>query len=232
MNTPSRDLANDGSLGGVIASMMKKQLQATDGMLPAVVISYDRAQNIATVRPVIQVLDTDGGLTSRAQVASVPVLALGGGDFVLSFPVSPGDLGWIEASDRDISLFMQSLTDSAPNTLRMHSFSDGRFIPDKLRSYTIDGDDEGAVVLQRLSGSCKVSLRPDDTVVIKGGDGTVTIDPAGKFAFESASDELVTILKDLTDVLQDARVFGNIPFNADTIAAISAITVRLEAMII
>src|SRR5690606_7698783 len=157
-------------------------------------------------------------------------LALGGGDFVLSFPVSPGDFGWIEASDRDISLFMQQQAESGPNTIRKHSFSDGRFIPDKIRDYTISGDDDGAVVLQSLSGSCKVSLRSDDSVVITGGSGTFTIDPSGKFAIESAADELITILRDFTEVMASAGIFPNVPFNPATLEAIALITARLEAL--
>lgn len=230
---PSRDRANDGTLQGAFSTAIGKAIQGMDGMLPAVVISYDRAENIATVRPLIQTLDTDGVAHQRAQIASVPVLAIGGGDFALSFPVAAGDLGWIEASDRDISLFMQSLADSPPNTVRKHSFSDGRFIPDKVRSYTIDGSDTGAVVLQSLSGGAKVSIRPDNSVVVKGGNGTLTIDPAGKFAFESATDELLLIVNDWMDAVYAARAgLGEpgVPFTASTLAAFAPIIARLEAM--
>lgn len=230
MAQPSRDRANDGTMPGMWREAFTKLMQGVDGMLPAVVVAYDRTTNMATVRPVIKMMNSEGQLFDRAQVASVPVLAVGGGNFVISFPVSPGDFGWIEASDRDISLWAQTNQDSGPNTLRMHSFSDGRFIPDKLREFTIAGEDEGGACFQSLDNSSKVVLRADGSVVIQATDGKITVSPAGKFSFESATDELMLVLKDFTDVMAAALVNPGIPFTDATIEAIEAITARLEAM--
>lgn len=159
-NIPSQDPADDGTLGGVLRATFRKLLQGVDGMLPARVESYDREANVATVRPLVAVLTTDGGRVSRAQVARVPVLALGGGGFVLNFPLKAGDLGWIEASDRDISLFMQAMDEAQPNTYRMHSFEDGRFIPDVMSQFSVGDVADDAMTLQSLDGSVRIEISP------------------------------------------------------------------------
>lgn len=153
-----KDPAADGDLGATLKAIFTKQMQAVDGSLPAVVVSYDRTTNRATVRPLIAVLATSGATTKRAQVASVPVLALGGGGFVISFPIKAGDTGWIKANDRDISLYLQSSRDAQPNTHRVHSFADGHFIPDVMAKHVIAGEDANAVVIQSYDGSTKITL--------------------------------------------------------------------------
>lgn len=163
---PSRNPAIDGDLGGVIGTVFRKQMQGIDGQLPAVVISYNRTTNIAKVQPLISLLTTGGGKISRSPIASVPVLALGGGGFFVNFPVQKGDIGWIEASDRDISLYMQAgYKDSVPNTKRIHTFEDGRFIPDAFAKYTIAGSDSTAMVISSYDGQTKIALSPGKIII-------------------------------------------------------------------
>ena len=128
-------------------------------MLPAQVIAYDAATNVAQVQPLISVVTTDNQLVQRAQVASVPVLQASGGGFLLRFPVNSGDLGWIKANDRDISLFKQTGEMSPPNTQRKHSFEDAIFIPQSLWSLiTIASEDATNAVFQNYAGTVKIAL--------------------------------------------------------------------------
>lgn len=157
-STPSRNPANNDTLVGVLNVAMQKRIQYTDDMLPARVIKYDREANRVQVQPMIRMVNTRGQQIARGQVASLPVLQLGGGGFILSFPLNPGDLGWIKANDRDISLFLRGYAESAPNTKRMHSFSDALFIPDVMTGYSISGEDSANAVLQNLDGSVKIAL--------------------------------------------------------------------------
>lgn len=174
---PSRDPADDGTFLGTLNQVLKKHLQGVDDMLPARVVSYDRATNRAQVLPLVRILTTDGRQLNRAQIASVPVVQLGGGNAVLSFNLAPGDLGWIKANDRDISIFLQSYEASAPNTLRLHSFQDAVFVPDVMTGYTINAEDEGNAVLQTLDGSVRVALWPD-RVKLTAGAVSCTVGPA------------------------------------------------------
>lgn len=156
---PSRPPADDDSLVGLLRIFTVKLKQQLDDMLPAQVMAYDREANIAQVQPLIAMVNTNNIIVQRAQIAAVPVLQLGGGGFVLSFPIQTGDLGWIKANDRDISIFKQTHLASPPNTQRAHSFSDAVFIPDTmLQGVTIAEEDDANAVLQSLDGSVRIAL--------------------------------------------------------------------------
>ena len=155
---PSRNPADDDYLAGTLRLAFKKSMQRTDDMLPVEVISYDRQSNKVRVAHFIQMVDTDGNLIDRAQVASIPALSLGGGGFTLNFHLPAGSKGWIKACDRDISLFLQNYTKAPPNDDRIHNFGAGLFIPDVMTGYTIAGEDDQACVLQSLDGNVKISL--------------------------------------------------------------------------
>lgn len=160
-NVISTDPASDGSLGGVLKGILDGYMKSVEGQLPAMVTAYDRTRNVATVRPIITLLTTVGKQVPRPPVVEVPVLALGGGGFVINFPVKIGDMGWIEASDRDISLFKQAMREAQPNTHRTHSFSDGRFVPDVFGAYTINEEDATyAMVISSIDGATRIALSP------------------------------------------------------------------------
>lgn len=149
-----------GDPSGVIRLVLTKFLQETDDMLPARVISYNRKTNQAKVQPLIVVTTQDKKRVPRAEVASIPVLQLGGGGWVISFPIAKGDLGWIKSNDRDISLFKQFLNESAPNTLRLHDFADAMFIPDVMGKLNLADEDLNNLVIQNLAGTQKLAFWP------------------------------------------------------------------------
>lgn len=185
------NLADSRDMYGVMRFIVKKIMQQTDDMLPARVISYDRAANRAKVQPLVSIISTGNQRINRAPVASVPVLQLGGGGFVLSFPIQAGDLGWIKANDADISSFLDVYGIASPTTQRSKTFEDALFIPDQmLRNVTINAEDENAVVLQSIDGSVKISLAPNkltikapevkiDTPLLTISDGTGVVNIAG-----------------------------------------------------
>jgi hypothetical protein len=154
-------------LWSALEAVLRKFALRTDNCLPAQVIDYDRAQNTATVKPMIMVVRVDGTTMSRDPIAEVPVIALGGGGFVVNFPMKQGDLGWIFAADRDLSLFLQALGEQAPNSTRAHRFDDSIFVPDKFRQYVIDQEDDDAMVIQTLDNSTKIAIHQNGDVKIK-----------------------------------------------------------------
>ena len=155
---PSRNPADDDTLAGLLHVVLKKFLQDVDNMLPAKVINYNRTTNLAQVQPLINIVTTNNDQLARPQILSVPVVQIGGGGFMLNFPIKTGDLGFIKSNDRDISLFLQTAQQSVPNTGRFHSFSDAVFIPTVLLGYTIAASDSTNVVLQSLNGSIRLSM--------------------------------------------------------------------------
>lgn len=183
MTIPSRDPADDGSLVGVLRHVLRKHLQNTDDMLPARVINFDRASNLVSVQPLISIVTTDGRTINRPQVAAIPALQIGGGNVLLAFNLAPGDLGWIKANDRDISLFLQYFRESPPNTKRLHSFSDAVFIPDVMTGFTIPSEDAAHATLQTKDGTQRFSVAPNyvkmtsgaNSVLVNGSTVTATV---------------------------------------------------------
>ena len=155
---PSVNPADLGTLTGAFRHIFSKMLQDVNGMLPARVIAFDRNTNRVQVQPMIAVLTTDKQQVSRAQIASLPVLQIGGGGMIMNFNLVNGDLGWIMASDRDISLFLQSYSETKPNTERKCNFADSLFIPDVMTGYTINPEDATNAVWQTLDGTTRLSL--------------------------------------------------------------------------
>lgn len=195
---PSRDPANDDSMVGMFNEILGKMLQNLDDCLPARVIAFDRSANRVSVQPLIQVITTQGERVTRGQIDGLPVLQIGGGGFGLFFNLRKGDLGWIKANDRDISLYLSTGQESQPNTARKHTFSDALFIPDVQRDFTIDSEDGANAVLQSTTGYVRVSLFFDklkltvgdksillsDTGAVITGDTTVV----GNFEVQGQSD--------------------------------------------
>ena len=155
-------LANSSSdkqrmLGALMAAFRNQELQS-DQLLPAIVESFDRVTNTAVVKPLIQWVDVNNETHSRHSITKINVLSLGGGGFHISFPIRAGDLGWIIAADRDLSLFKQSLKESKPNTGRLHTFEDGWFVPDVFRQYSIAEEDSNSLVIQALDSSTRIAI--------------------------------------------------------------------------
>ena len=184
MARESRDPSNDDSLLGTFREVLRKFLQSTDDLLPAEIEVYDRRRNIARVRPLIQLIDTEGNLFNRAPYSDIPVLILGGGGFLMSFNLPAGSKGWIKASDRDISIFRQSFMAAPPNTVRMHKFEDAVFIPDVMTGYTIAAEDSQAMVIQSTTGSVKLSMT-DDRINIEAP--AINITASGAMAITSTT---------------------------------------------
>jgi phage baseplate assembly protein gpV len=173
-NQPDIDPANNDSLAGTIRFAFSKLLQGVNGVLPAQVIKYDRTTNRVQVQLLIAVVTTSGATVSRPQIASIPVLVSGGGGGFLSFNLVPGNLGWVVANDRDISLFLQSYAETPPNTGRIKNFADSVFIPDIMHDYVINSDDDNATVLSTIDGTVRISVSQTGIRITSPGGTTIT----------------------------------------------------------
>ena len=177
---PSVNPANTGTMQGMMRHILDKYMQDIDDMLPARVVGFngDRNNPRVSVQIMYLVTKTDGSTVPMSQLASIPVMTMSGGGFLLSFPIKSGDMGWIKANDQDMSLFFQSGEASPGNTQRMHSFEDGVFIPDVMRGWTIDPVDQENAVLQSLDGTVKLSLSTD-TIRMEANSDYVEVGPSG-----------------------------------------------------
>lgn len=174
--TPSQKPGQSDSLSGSMDLVLRKFLLDVDDMLPARIVSYDRNANRAQIDILYKVTMTDGSLNPLMAPAEVPALTIGGGGMCLTFPIKPGDLGWIKASDRDMSLFLQSYEAEPGNTTRLHCFEDGVFIPDVMKDFVVS--DGAAATLQTLDGTTSVAVKPG-SIVLTAGSTVVSITESG-----------------------------------------------------
>jgi len=174
--TPSRKPGQDEDLTGAMDLVLRKFLLDVDDMLPARIVSYDRAKNRAQIEILYRVTMTDGAMYPLMAPAEVPALTAGGGGMCLTFPLKPGDLGWIKSNDRDMSLFLQSYEAEPGNTTRLHCFEDGVFIPDVMKDFVVT--DSGAATLQTLDGTTSVAVKPG-SIVLTAGSTVLSITDAG-----------------------------------------------------
>lgn len=137
--------------------------------LPATVLAYDAATQVATVRvvPCFRRRDPEQGgkvvCYAPPDLPQIPVAFPGGAGFALTWPLAVGSTGLLVVSDRSLDEW-KSTGDARtePQDARRHSLADGVFVPglrspaDPLTGTQLAAD---AAV---LSGA-KVVLQSDDT---------------------------------------------------------------------
>lgn len=155
-STTNATPSDSASLSAALRFVLDRFSVSLETMLPARIIAFDRASGRATLQPMIHWLDVNDNALPRHQISDVPVFTFGAGGFLINFPIQPGDLGWIQACDRDITLFKQSLKDATPNSMRTHTFSDAVFFPDVMRKYSIVGGQTNELVIQSTDGSSRI----------------------------------------------------------------------------
>lgn len=191
---PAYNPADLGTLEGLLLYFNDQINLDLECCLPAIVVSYDRAANRAVLQPAVSEVATSGQKISRDKLYDIPVLTMSGGGYFINFPLSPGDTGWIVACDRDISLFKQNLTETAPNTYQKHRFSDAFFVPDKVKNFTIAGTD-GGLVISNLGGNNKIVLNGSNLEITSAG---VTVTGPTTFKSPVTATDNVTAQKDVT----------------------------------
>jgi len=206
-SNPSVDPANSNTLYGLLVHFFKKKMSEFDFCTPAKVVSFDRNKNRASIVSQIKMIGTNNEQFSKKSIASVPVYNAGGGGFILSFPLKAGDLGWLIANDSDISLFLNQYNEQIPNTERVHSFSDGFFLPDPMTGYTIAGEDSANVTLQNLSGDVKITLS-NNSVKIKTPSNVTIESPQIDLKGNVKVDGTLTVTGETT-LEQNLKVEGN-----------------------
>lgn len=154
-------------LGSVFQGVMRQALMQIEGMLPAVVTAVDRPAGRVSVKPLVMAGTAEGDKVSRPVVPNIPIMTMGAGGIYASFPVKVGDQGFVFSASRDTSLFYQSQGgEDWPNTERIHSFSDGAFLPLKLFNFSIAG---GVLAdgfsLQTDDGSTFVTLKSGEVQI-------------------------------------------------------------------
>lgn len=126
-------------------------------------------------------------------IVECPVICLGGGLGSLTFPIAPGDECLLLFNDRDIDNWFAGSSSSAPNTPRLHSFSDAialvgvRSLPNVLEDYATD-----AVTL--TYGLNTVQIFADKVLITVGVGTTLEIDATGAVKLTNETGEFFSTL--------------------------------------
>ena len=180
---PTYGIGNNPSMDEVIAKFYHKLLIELQVMIPAAIVSYDRATHVAIVQPLNNRVDIQGRELQRAQM-KVTVMRHYAGKYLIDFPLEVGDTGWVIACDRDSSAIKQYNPDvngvmkgvNIPITGELHQYHFGYFIPDRWGSvYNTDSEhnaklskgeiDEKRLVIQSADGSQRISIGQCDIKV-------------------------------------------------------------------
>lgn len=149
-------------------------------------------------------------------LASCPVMALGGADAALTFPIQVGDECLVLFNDRDIDNWFQGGPGMAVASSRLHSFSDGiilvglRSLPNVIEDY-----DTVRTVLRNGSALVGVSLTQ---VKIANDDTTLNM------LLQTLVTDLQTLITQIALITVTCAAPGNPsspPINAAAIAAVS-----------
>ena len=164
------------------------------GVIPAIVRSYDRKTGIATVQPIVTyVVDTKEGekLIPRGTY-DVSVIRFAHGGFVIDAPLFAGDTGWLIAADRNAkdakeanSKILNADQDDEnpsnegfkrPTDDSLRSFSWGFFIPDTWGDTELTKND--GLVIKDVDEKNVIALN-DGAIEIKRGDNIISISDNG-----------------------------------------------------
>lgn len=171
---------NDPSLRDLLDQLKKEILLTLSSHHIGTIQSFDKTNQTATVtinyKKTIFRLDASTGLYNGVLIdypilIDCPVIALGGGDSALTFPIEEGDECLVLFNDRDFDNWFSGSLTSAPATPRLHSFSDAiilvglRSLPNSLEAY-----DMVRAVLR--NGSAMVGVGP---TLIKIANNTTTL---------------------------------------------------------
>ena len=179
---------------GFIQTLFRLKEVDKQGVIPAIVRSYDRKTGIATVQPIVTyVVDTKEGekLIPRGTY-DVSVIRFAHGGFVIDAPLFAGDTGWLIAADRNAkdakeanSKILNADQDDEnpsnegfkrPTDDSLRSFSWGFFIPDTWGDTELTKND--GLVIKDVDEKNVIALN-DGAIEIRSGNNKVIVSKSG-----------------------------------------------------
>ena len=149
-----------------INEAIKNALKRFQTCIPAIVKTVKSREQVV-VSPAIQLTDASWKTIPWADI-QLPVYTPAGGAGLMSFPLSPGDTGWIIAGDLDPTLFYQDPTKPArQGVFDRHNYQYGFFLPCKMKNYGIDSSDDGGIVIK--TSDAKIVIK-DNEITVEGGN--------------------------------------------------------------
>lgn len=172
---------------GYVAEKEIRRLVRT--ALPAVVQSYDPANQTAEVQPAIR-RRKSGGAYQEPPV-TVPVMPIQGAGFVIHVPLSAGDTVWLSVGERSIDEWLlagdveDDVTASDPRRYDLQdavAFHGPSIFADPIPSDMAESD---AMSIGERDGTTRVRIATDGSVEIRTGGATLTLENGGAVTIDS-----------------------------------------------
>ena len=165
--------------------------------MPAEVISYDHAKNLAVVQPVLKrKYKSEDSAVDLPTISDVVVCFQRMGAGHLRLPVNPGDTGQLVFNERSIDGWLQSGGKIDPLDPRKHSLSDAVFYP---------GLNPNSKAME--------SSAANDSLELKLNGAYIEITGAGKFKITNGTEELISLLVDtMTEMIDEMNEQGALDF--------------------
>lgn len=113
------------SIAAVINQAILNTLKDLHTCLPAQIISFDPANQTATVQPQIKRVFVGGNAQDLPPLINVPVWQPRAGGFCVTLPIKTGDQCLVIFAERAIDQWFKSGKNDEPKNYRTHSLSDG-----------------------------------------------------------------------------------------------------------
>jgi hypothetical protein len=141
--------------------------------MPGIVESYNATRGTVSVQPSIQAIisNLSGPSVSTSNVnlpvlLDVPVVYMGGGLFVTTFPIQVGDEALVVFADRCIDRWWAKGGIQKQAEIRLHDLSDGfAFIGPRSLARSIPNVSSTAVQIRSLDGTTVIELGPGEVKI-------------------------------------------------------------------
>lgn len=217
------------ALAAVIEAERREMVTTYD----AVIVSYDRATQTATIQPKLSRQFGEKTLTPPP-IEKIRISMPAGGGFGAHYDMKPGDpvVAHARMRNTDTSQGDGSDADGAPG--RMHDFSDSIAFPGggadtvKMENMPAGGAHYGS-----KDGKKGMQTRADGSTAIVGGPSggdKLTVSAAGKIDLKSESgDSLLDIVRGALVLIKD-HLNSGAPADAGTQAAATALIAKIDGM--
>lgn len=155
--------------------------------MPAKIISYDHAKNLAVVQPVLKrKYKSENEAVLLPTISNVPIAFQRMGPAHLRLPIKPGQTGQLIFNERSIDGWLVSGGEIDPQDPRKHSLSDAVFYP-------------GLVP----NNDAIKSSAAQDSIELKLNNAYLEILNSNKFKITNGSEELLDLVSQLAQVVID-----------------------------
>ena len=168
-------------IDSLLHALFDQYMKNLHTVLPGEIISYDTETRRARIKPSISLVKTDGAEMARAELINIPVVTPGGGNWLISVNLMPGNQVICLFSERGINAFKETFTESSPDVDSFFSEKDAIAIP-AFGPLSIVPVSNG-IALQHISGDPYISMDDDHVRARRGNQSIELTDTHSRVSF-------------------------------------------------